>query len=64
MGVKRTYFNITGAVELNLCDWWLGFYFKPQKTPSRKLDIWICVLPCIPFHVTIRLFARDEIDNG
>lgn len=35
------------AVEWILQDFWIGAFWKRK---GHCLDIWICVVPCIPFH--------------
>lgn len=46
-------------LEYKLADFWIGVF--PKKTPlfnletmdSYNLDIWICLIPCFPIHITI-----------
>lgn len=40
------------AFELKLADFWVGAYWKRSALGSfRLLDVWICLIPCVPFHV-------------
>ena len=34
-------------LEFKLQDFWVGLFWK--NTPER-LDIWICLIPCLPLH--------------
>jgi hypothetical protein len=46
--------------ELALSDFWIGVFWRRDKTcpiahdpftELRSLDVWICVLPCVPLHL-------------
>lgn len=60
--VKRILFgNGTISRRLVFKDWWCRLEFKPQdlwigafwKTIGHCFDLWICIIPCVPIHVTI-----------
>lgn len=40
---------IKARIEWKLQDLWVGVYWK--DTPEQ-LDIWICLIPCLPLHIT------------
>jgi hypothetical protein len=37
-----------GRFEFQPRDLWIGVYWKDD---GLTLDVWICVLPCIPLHL-------------
>lgn len=37
-------------LEFKLQDMWVGAFWKTQ---GHCLDIWLCVIPCIPIHITV-----------
>ncbi len=47
-------------------DCWVGVYWKTSTqagAAERRLDIWICLLPCLPIHV-IRWSPRKGRVSG
>ncbi len=36
-------------LELKIEDCWVGVFWKPRK---HWKDMWICIVPCIPIHLT------------
>ena len=46
-------------LEWKIEDMWVGAYWKPGYTQTDNgprwwwTDIWICVIPCVPLHLTI-----------
>jgi hypothetical protein len=52
-------------LEFKIEDMWIGVYWKSScttlahmdgKEPEvtyNQLDIWVCLLPCLPIHITI-----------
>jgi hypothetical protein len=38
------------ALEWKLADLWIGAFWKRGE---YELDIWVCLLPCLPIHITI-----------
>lgn len=44
--------NIRARLEWKLEDFWVGAFWR--KSPQSPLvDIWICLLPCVPLHITL-----------
>ena len=43
--------------EFKLQDMWVGVYWLRSLT-LRQTDIWICLLPCLPLHITVRDFTE------
>lgn len=51
--------NVSARFEVKIEDAWVGVYWR--KTPcltddgpkTIATDIWICVIPCLPLHLTI-----------
>jgi hypothetical protein len=35
-------------LEFKLADFWVGVFWK---TVGHCLDVWICVVPCLPLHL-------------
>lgn len=35
--------------EFKLADMWIGAFWKRQ---GNCVDLWICPLPCVPFHIS------------
>jgi hypothetical protein len=57
---------LRARVEFKLPDFWIGVFWKhttvpiigrPPGTVNIFTDIWICLLPCLPLHLT---FARRK----
>jgi hypothetical protein len=42
--------NFKIQLEWKLQDFWLGVFWKRTKLHT---DIWICLIPCIPIHITL-----------
>lgn len=45
--------------EFKLEDFWVGVYWKKSTFVDgstvcvyKRLDIWLCILPCFPLHIT------------
>ena len=36
-------------LEAKLADMWIGIFWKVSQLGT--LDIWICLLPCLPIHI-------------
>jgi hypothetical protein len=41
-------------LEVNKFDIWIGAYFDRRESPGGDMgwDLWICLLPCLPIHIT------------
>lgn len=53
------------AVEFKVEDLWIGLYWRRMRSPlcgltagkryrlvdRERVDVWICVLPCLPVHL-------------
>lgn len=41
------------ALEWKLADLWVGAFFKIDREydGAHKLEVWICLLPCLPIHI-------------
>lgn len=62
--------------ELKLADMWIGLFWKttmaqlPDGPTPFATDVWICLLPCVPLHITywhrlsIPHSAEATIDSG
>lgn len=59
------------AIEWKLQDLWVGVFWRhgyaafDDGAKRMFTDVWICVLPCIPLHITLIystpiLFCRSE----
>jgi hypothetical protein len=35
--------------EFKLADLWVGAFWKSN---SDQVDVWICLIPCVPLHIT------------
>lgn len=50
---------VTARFEWKLADLWMGVFWKTSTMPIRgehvpmQTDIWVCLLPCVPLHITI-----------
>lgn len=41
-------------LEFKLEDMWMGTYWRRSNDHLVAwLDVWICVLPCLPIHITV-----------
>lgn len=36
--------------EFKIEDMWLGLFWR---VTDKKIDVWICLLPCLPLHITV-----------
>lgn len=56
-------------VEARIRDLWIGCYWKhtmvyTDKGPEKGFtDVWICLVPCIPIHITITHSLIISFDN-
>ena len=51
-------------LEFKLQDMWLGVFWKTtvkeyswngvEQIDSKITDIWVCLIPCVPLHITYR----------
>jgi hypothetical protein len=44
-----TQFQLRAAFEFKLQDCWIGAFWKRQ---GNCVDLWLCLLPCVPLHVS------------
>lgn len=52
-------FRLSAAFEFKLQDCWIGAYWKRIESSSVscervQVDVWVCLLPCLPLHVRLR----------
>ena len=51
---KQISTRILLTLEFKLEDLWVGLFWKHQKSTYSKIsyftEIWICLIPCFPFH--------------
>lgn len=41
------------ALEFKLADLWVGAFWKhSNSTGGTQFQLWVCLLPCLPFHFT------------
>jgi hypothetical protein len=46
--------NIRWCLELNPQDLWVGMYYKSREEYGKRfLDVWICILPCLPIRFEV-----------
>lgn len=51
--------RVTARFEWKLQDLWIGVFWKTTRCRTDEgekpfaTDIWICLLPCVPLHVTV-----------
>lgn len=57
--------NCQIQLEAKLQDLWIGAYWKHSpyynsktRDNEKRTDIWICLLPCLPIHIT--KFRADQ----
>lgn len=43
------YYKPRIRLEFKLADCWIGVFWKQQ---ARRHDVWVCLLPCLPLHIT------------
>ena len=47
-------------LEFKLEDFWVGAFWKKttyvenQMYTHKRLDIWVCIVPCFPLHITLK----------
>lgn len=51
-------------LEVNIHDFWIGVYWEStlnqwKNKAEERLDIWICIIPCIPIHIIKRKTLRE-----
>jgi hypothetical protein len=50
---------ITLRLEFKLEDFWVGAFWRVtrakvgDKEPCLAFDLWVCLVPCLPLHLTI-----------
>lgn len=56
--------QLSVRLELKWEDLWVGVFWKRTKPRgsevwprSKDLDVWICILPCLPLHLRFRELA-------
>lgn len=54
--------NFTVALETKMEDLWIGAFWRYsdpyvffEQIRFKKLEVWICLLPCLPVHLTFGL---------
>lgn len=47
-------------LEFKLEDLWIGAFFRANQS-DRRWHLWICLLPCLPLHLTWPMFWADRI---
>ncbi len=62
-------------LEWKLADMWVGIFWKtsndviPQGAPTYalpvydRLDVWVCLIPCVPIHATVCHLPKTERHN-
>jgi len=45
-------YNIRARFEFKLEDFWFGVFWK-RNGYNPTIDIWVCLLPCLPLHITL-----------
>lgn len=48
-------------LEFKLADMWVGLFWRrgwPMDGNGLQVDMWICLIPCLPIHVTWRRRMR------
>ena len=54
-GRKFEFYN--AEFEWKLQDFWVGGYWKQT---GSTVDLWICLLPCIPLHLSWGFKSSDQ----
>ena len=53
-------------IKFKLKDFWIGVYWeRSTDIMNRGLNIYICILPCIPIHIFVghhRLISGTDLD--
>jgi hypothetical protein len=47
--------KLSVRLEFKLEDFWIGVFWKRSQVATH---VWICLLPCLPIHLTIS--AKEE----
>lgn len=49
-------------LEFKLADVWIGVFWKRSPAwkhyPWDRIDVWLCLLPCVPLHFTWSVHPR------
>ncbi len=45
-------------LEFKLQDMWIGLYWQNK---SKRLDVWLCLLPCFPLHYANKVDLTEKI---
>lgn len=66
--------RIRARLEFKLADMWIGVYWRrredrwvpeddkrewPRVRQCDRLDVWVCILPCMPLHVLVTWGERE-----
>lgn len=43
----------SAALEFKAEDAWVGAFWRRSGVYAEQLEIWICLIPCLPIHLTI-----------
>lgn len=57
---KKEFVGWRACFEWKLEDFWIGVFWKNQED---VLDVWVCLLPCVPLHVRL-VFANPLPKSG
>lgn len=52
-------------LEWKVQDMWIGVSWQKLKAPglrARSYDVWVCLLPCLPLHLSWQRVA-EEVPN-
>ena len=68
MRLRPFYTRFSIKVERKWADLWVGAYWKSKdiheydrfdsSVPGKRWDVWICIVPCFPIHLSWRRFER------
>ena len=53
-GIERFAWDL--SLEFKPADLWVGIFWKWSGTwrkPKDRLDLWICLVPCLPIHLRL-----------
>lgn len=56
------------ALEFKLPDFWVGVFWKSAEELSpmfaaKRLDVWVCLLPCLPIHIRWHYKIESRLFN-
>lgn len=56
-------------LEFKLEDFWIGFFWRvapgcAKHDLARRVDLWVCVVPCLPLHITWETTPRPRPSCG